>query len=92
MQLLISFFTFPCFGTFLCPVHTQYVKVANSQKNTMRLGGNLPDSLQPYLMLGSNSHKQSSPKQQEAEVEVVEEVAEKQALKAGSDATESISR
>jgi hypothetical protein len=59
------------------------VKVANSQKNTMNLGGNLPDSLQPYLMLGSNNNiEQPLPNQEkEEEGEVVEE--DKEALKVG---------
>jgi hypothetical protein len=61
------------------------VKVANGQKNTMQLGGNLPDSLQQYLLVGSNnSNEQPSPSKQEKEEggEVVEE--DKETIKVGS--------
>jgi hypothetical protein len=61
------------------------VKVAKSQKNTMQLGGNLPDSLQQYLLVGSNhTNEQPSPqkKEKEEEGEVVEEG--KETVKVGS--------
>ena len=53
----------------------QYVKVATGQKKVMELGGNLPESLSKYLMLGyvdtdateakENSSKDESDKEEQ---------------------------
>lgn len=57
---------------FVCRAQRQYVKVAHGQRGVMELGGNLPESLIKYTMLGSANEFEEAVEKMPPKLQAVE--------------------